>query len=60
MDCVQGVTAVADLTGTIKPGKPAVIIIVDGDPTVDIKALHTVSTVLMSGDVVKRSGIPLV
>ena len=51
---------VADITGTIKPGKSADIIIVDGDPTVDIKALHTVSTVLMSGDVVKRSGIPLV
>ena len=51
---------VADVTGTIKPGKSADIIVVDGDPTVDIKALHTVSTVLMSGKVVKRSGVPLV
>jgi imidazolonepropionase-like amidohydrolase len=38
--------------GTIEPGKLADIIVVDGDPLVDISAMHDVTVVIKSGQLV--------
>lgn len=43
-------------TGTLEVGKSADIVIVEGDPTADIKALHNVNTIVAQGSVVKRDG----
>jgi imidazolonepropionase-like amidohydrolase len=47
---------VLDETGTLEPGKRADAIIVNGDPSSDIKALHHVDTVVKAGQVVKCGG----
>ncbi len=47
---------IEDETGTLEVGKAADIVIVDGDPTADIKAMHEVNTVVAQGNVVKREG----
>ena len=46
-----------DETGTLEVGKAADVVIVDGDPTTDIKALHSVNTIVAQGSVVKRDGV---
>ena len=43
-------------TGTLEVGKAADVVIVDGDPTIDIKALHNVNTIVSQGNIVKRDG----
>jgi len=47
-------SGVDDEVGTIEAGKVADIIIVDGDPLVDIKALRNVSVVIQGGKIVSR------
>jgi imidazolonepropionase-like amidohydrolase len=47
---------VLDETGTLEPGKRADAIIVNGDPSADIKTLHDVDTVVKAGQIVKRGG----
>jgi len=47
-------------TGTIDKGKSADIIVVDGNPNDDIKALHNVSTVMLRGNIVKADGKELI
>ena len=44
-------------TGTLEVGKAADVVIVDGDPTADIKAMHKVNTVVAQGNIVKREGV---
>ena len=51
---------VLDETGTLEPGKRADVVVVDGDASTDIRALHNVDTVVKAGKVVKRSGAPTV
>ena len=51
---------ILDETGTLEPGKRADAVIVRGDPSVDIKALHQVDTVVKAGQVVKRGGAMIV
>ena len=46
-----------DETGTLEVGKAADVVIVNGDPTTDIKALHSVNTIVARGSVVKRDGV---
>ena len=43
-------------TGTLEPGKRADAIIVNGDPSSDIKTLHDVDAVVKAGQIVKRGG----
>ena len=47
---------VLDETGTLEPGKRADVVVVEGDASLDIRALHSVDTVIKAGKVVKRSG----
>ena len=47
---------IADETGTIEAGKSADVVIVEGDPSADITALHNVDTIVAQGRVVKRAG----
>tara|TARA_B100001146_G_C16182147_1_gene435110 strand:- start:933 stop:2165 length:1233 start_codon:yes stop_codon:yes gene_type:complete len=42
--------------GTITPGKSADVLIINGDPSVKIEALHNVDTIVARGSVVKESG----
>lgn len=51
---------VLDETGTLERGKRADIVVVGGDASSDIRALHNVDTVIKAGKVVKRSGAPTV
>ncbi|PKP81402.1 MAG: amidohydrolase family protein [Alphaproteobacteria bacterium HGW-Alphaproteobacteria-18] len=60
MEAIQAATVnaadllgVADIAGTLEPGKSADIIAVKGDPLADIKALKSVSFVMARGEVVK-------
>lgn len=46
-----------DEIGTLEVGKAADVVIVDGDPTTDITALHNVNTIVAGGNVVKRDGV---
>ncbi|MCH7485338.1 MAG: amidohydrolase family protein, partial [Chloroflexi bacterium] len=46
------VSNAGDTTGTLEPGKLADIIIVDGEPDVDISALGLVDVVILGGLVV--------
>jgi imidazolonepropionase-like amidohydrolase len=48
---------ILDETGTLEPGKRADAIIVHGDPSEDITALHDVDTVVKAGQIVKRGGM---
>jgi imidazolonepropionase-like amidohydrolase/ABC-type multidrug transport system permease subunit len=43
--------------GTIEKGKDATLLIVDGNPLQDVRALSSVSTVFMKGERVSRSGL---
>lgn len=43
-------------TGTLEVGKSADVVIVNGDPLADIRALHSVNTIVKQGQVVKRRG----
>ena len=47
-------------TGTLEVGKLADVVVVKGDPLADIRALHSVDTILKEGQVVKREGVLLV
>ena len=47
---------IAHETGTIEAGKSADVVIVEGDPSADITALHNVDTIVAQGRVVKRAG----
>ena len=47
---------IADETGTLEAGKSADVVIVEGDPSADITALHNVNTIVAQGRVVKRAG----
>lgn len=47
---------IADETGTLEAGKSADVVIVEGDPSADITALHNVSAIVAQGRVVKRAG----
>ena len=51
---------VLDDTGTLEVGKLADVVVVNGDPLADIRALHSVDTILKQGEVVKRGGLLLV
>lgn len=51
-DCL----GILDETGTVDVGKAADVVIVNGDPSTDIKAMHDVNSIVKQGDVVKRSG----
>lgn len=51
---------VLDETGTLEVGKLADVAVVQGNPITDIRALHTVDTVIKQGKVVKRNGSMLV
>ena len=42
--------------GTITPGKSADVLIINGDPSVKIEALHNVDTIVARGTVIKESG----
>ena len=42
--------------GTITPGKSADVLIINGDPSVKIEALHNVDTIVAKGTVIKESG----
>ena len=46
-----------DEIGTLEIGKAADVVIVDGDPTTDITALHEVNTIVAGGSVAKRDGV---
>ena len=48
---------IEDETGTLEVGKAADVVIVNGDPTADIKAMHNVNTVVAQGNIVKREGV---
>ncbi len=47
---------ILDETGTVEVGKAADIVVVEGDPSTDIKAMHNVNSIVKQGDVVKRAG----
>ena len=49
-----------DDTGTLEAGKMADVVVVDGDPLADIRAMHRVRAVVKAGTVVKRDGRLLV
>ena len=55
-DCL----GILEETGTLEPGKDADVVIVNGDPLADIRALHSVDTIVKQGSVVKRNGEVLV
>ena len=46
-----------DRIGLIKPGHDATLVILDGDPTVDIANLEHISTVTLRGERVARSEV---
>jgi len=46
-----------DRIGLIKPGHDATLVVVDGDPTVDISNLEHISTVTLRGERVARSEV---
>ena len=48
---------VDDVAGTLEPGKQADVLVVDGDPSQDIRALRNVIDVLQAGRVVDRSNL---
>ncbi|MCC7106717.1 MAG: amidohydrolase family protein [Chloroflexi bacterium] len=65
MQAIQAVTAVAatacgvgHLVGTLEPGKEADVVVVDGDPLGDIRALSRVSAVYRAGARVVDAGTP--
>jgi imidazolonepropionase-like amidohydrolase len=49
----------ADRVGTLEPGKLADLVIVDGDPFVDMTAMRRVHTVIKEGETLVRDGAML-
>ena len=49
-----------DETGTLELGKDADVVVVNGDPLADIRALHSVDTIVKQGSVVRRNGQTLI
>ena len=45
-----------DETGSLKPGKSADALIINGNPLSDIRTLHDVDTIISQGSVIKRGG----
>ena len=45
-----------DEIGTLEAGKSADVLIINGDPSADITALHSVNTIISQGEIVKRDG----
>ncbi len=45
-----------DETGTLEVGKAADVVVVSGNPAVDITAMHDVDTIVKQGEIVKRNG----
>ena len=43
-------------TGTLEVGKAADVVIVDGNPAADIRAMHSVNTIVSQGRIAKRNG----
>jgi imidazolonepropionase-like amidohydrolase len=43
---------VGSVVGTLEPGKEADVIVVNGDPTVDIRATSSVALVMRAGQVI--------
>jgi imidazolonepropionase-like amidohydrolase len=59
MEVIQSATSVAaqaigvgSVVGTLEPGKEADVIVVNGDPTVDIRATSSVALVMRAGQVI--------
>ena len=46
--------------GTLSESKSADVLIIDGDPSVDIKLLHSVDTIVSQGKIVKKEGVLLI
>ncbi len=46
---------ILDETGTLEVGKAADIVVVQGDPSTDIEAMHNVNSIVKQDDVVKRA-----
>ena len=46
--------------GTLSESKSADVLIIDGDPSADIKLLHSVDTIVSQGKIVKKEGILLI
>jgi len=42
--------------GTLEPGKIADVVIVEGNPLKDIRALHNVNTIISEGNIIKKTG----
>ena len=62
-DVLHGVTGLAaealgieDRVGTLAPGKLADIVVVDGDPLVDISAMERIHIVVKDGELVFNNG----
>ena len=51
---------IEDETGTLEVGKAADVVVVNGNPVEDIKALHNVNTIVAQGKLAKREGELLV
>ncbi len=47
---------IIDETGTLELGKAADVVIVDGNPAIDIRAMHSVNTIVSQGRIAKRNG----
>lgn len=47
---------IQDETGTLEVGKAADVVIVNGNPVEDIKAMHNVNTIVAQGKLAKREG----
>ena len=59
IEVIQAATSVAaeaiglgSIIGTLEPGKEADVIVVDGDPTADIRATSSVALVMRAGQVI--------
>jgi imidazolonepropionase-like amidohydrolase len=62
-DILRGATGLAaealgmaEVIGTLTPGKLADVVVVDGDPLTDITAMQRIHTVIKGGQVVVREG----
>ena len=49
-----------DEIGTLSASKSADVLIIDGDPSADIKSLHRVDTIVSQGRIVKKEGTLLI